>query len=85
MGWELWGFLGVEGLDKGIYGEIRGKKFGALPGAQKRGTWGTRLSQKQKQGQGPGLKPVSSRGWFQGPEGPCSLRVAQPRDTHSSR
>jgi hypothetical protein len=22
----------------------------------------------------PGLKPISSRGWIQGPEGPCSLR-----------
>ena len=26
MGWELWGFLKVEGLDTRIYGEIRGKK-----------------------------------------------------------
>ena len=26
MGWELWGFLGVEGLDTLFYGEIRGEK-----------------------------------------------------------
>ena len=27
MEWELWGFLGVEGLDTRIYGEIRGKNL----------------------------------------------------------
>ena len=27
MGWELWGFWGVEGLDMRIYGEIRGKNL----------------------------------------------------------
>ena len=27
MGWELWGFLGVEGLDTLFYGEIRGKNL----------------------------------------------------------
>ena len=27
MGWELLMFLGVEGLDKRIYGEIRGKNL----------------------------------------------------------
>ena len=27
MGWELWGFLGVEGLDMRIYGEIRRKNL----------------------------------------------------------
>ena len=27
MGWELWGFLGVEGLDTLFYGEIRGGKI----------------------------------------------------------
>ena len=27
MGWELWGFLGVEGLDTRFYGEIRGKNL----------------------------------------------------------
>ena len=51
MGWELLGFLGVEGLDSRFYGEIREKNFclrgGGCrrrnPGAQKRGTWGTRF------------------------------------------
>ena len=27
MGWELWGFFGVEGLDTRIYGEILGKNL----------------------------------------------------------
>jgi hypothetical protein len=56
MGWELWEFLCVEGLDK---------KTGVRD-------QGTGISKNK--GKGPGLKPVSSRGWFQGPEGPCSLR-----------
>jgi hypothetical protein len=30
MGWELLIFLGVEGLDKRIYGEIRGKNLREL-------------------------------------------------------
>ena len=50
MGWELLGFLGVGGLDKGICWEIRGKNLRSPrrglprrnPGAQRRGTWGTR-------------------------------------------
>ena len=27
MGWGLWGFFGVEGLDMRFTGEIRGKKL----------------------------------------------------------
>jgi hypothetical protein len=31
MGWELWLFLGVEGLDTQIYWGFRGKKMRGVP------------------------------------------------------
>ena len=73
FGWcWLEGIWGFEGLDKGIYGETI---FGALPGAQKRGTWGTQIQWLHSLLKAPGSSP---EGMLPGSGGPIDGGVRCP-------